>query len=258
MVHQNLAIEALQVWEKWNVELSETSDKIPGIAKSDVLYVNNGNVIINTTPSLSDFELQSIASMKAVGQGSTQFVVQNAADNARARESGYGYALEPFRRNGKGYCVLLDIAGGFLNADKACCFALHKARSLGVKFIFGPGGTFKNFVTSATEPEVVAGVITEDGTRYEAAMTIAAGGGWTPTIVPELDGLCETTAGSVFFYQIPRDSPLWDRFAPENFPSYSYAMRDGAIGGIYGFPRDSEGRFKIGLVLSTLPFEVQS
>lgn len=251
IIHQNLAIEALRVWEKWNVELKEATEEIPGLTKDDVLYVNNGKLVVTSTPTLSDFEIESMRNMKAVGHGDSHFVVQDAADNARARENGYGYALDPFHRQEKGkqYCALLDTAGGFLNADKACCYALHKARSLGVNFIFGPAGTFKSFIVPPEDSHAVVGATTEDGTRYEAAITIAAGGGWTPTIVPELDGLCETTAGSVFFYQIPRDSPLWDRFSPENFPSYSYAIQDGSIGGIYGFPRDSHGKLKIGYVI---------
>ena len=85
-----------------------------------------------------------------------------------------------------------------------------------------------------------------DGVEHTAALTIVAGGGWTPTLVPELDGLCETTGGSVPFYQIPRQSPLWDRFSSKNSPSYAFGTRDGATGGIYGFPRDEKGMMKIG------------
>ncbi|KAH0846006.1 hypothetical protein FOPE_12421 [Fonsecaea pedrosoi] len=71
-------------------------------------------------------------------------------------------------------------------------------------------------------------------------------GGWTPSLIPELDGICETTAGSVVMLKIPPKSPLFERFDPERFPSWSYRMRDGAIGGLYGFPRDERGYMKIG------------
>jgi len=76
---------------------------------------------------------------------------------------------------------------------------------------------------------------------------IMACGGWTPSLIPELDGLCETTAGSVAFYEIPRDDlELWERFGPEKFPSFAVGIRDGEKGGIYGFPRDEQGFLKIG------------
>ena len=131
-------------------------------------------------------------------------------------------------------------------ADKCCLFALHKARLLGVKFIFGDAGTFQDFLYRDGDLTVVKGVRTADGVQHLADLVCVAGGGWTPTLVPELDNLCETTAGSVCSYQIPRDSPLWERLSPERFPSYQIGMRDGAEGGVYGFPRDEKGIVKIG------------
>ncbi len=124
-------------------------------------------------------------------------------------------------------------------------FVLHKAKSLGVNFIFGVEGTFKEFVVDTDDQSVVKGVRTVNRSEYLADLVIVAGGGWTPTLVPELDGLCETTAGSVVSYQIPQCSPLWDRFAPENFPTYMIGIRAGAEGGVYGFPRDPNGVVKI-------------
>ena len=174
--------------------------------------------------------------------------MSKAEDVARAKDLGFGYAVDPFNRKARGrpYGGLLDTSGGLTRADKACLFALHKARLLGVRFVFGTKGTFESFIFPESDPNEVSGIRTADGVDHSAALTIVAGGGWTPTIMPELDGLCETTAGSVFFYRIPRESTLWDRFAPSNFPSYAWGMRDGAKGGIYGFPRDETGILKIG------------
>ncbi|KAK7425063.1 hypothetical protein QQZ08_008339 [Neonectria magnoliae] len=70
-------------------------------------------------------------------------------------------------------------------------------------------------------------------------------GAYTPVLVPELDGLCEATAGSVVVFQIPKTSPLFTRLAPENFPFWMYNMRSGSDGGLYEFPVDSQGLFKI-------------
>ena len=210
--------------------------------------MNSGSLCIFTTPELPPFEQQSLDNITAADQGHTQFVANKPEDRTRATEVGFGYALDPFGREsrGKAYNALLDTIGGLCYADKACLFALNKARSLGVKFVFGTKGTFKSFTYSKSDPEEVTGVLTADGVEHAAALTIVAGGGWTPTLVPELDGLCETTGGSVLFYKIPRESPLWDRFSSKNFPSYQLGMRDGAKGGIYGFPRDEKGIMKIG------------
>jgi sarcosine oxidase/L-pipecolate oxidase len=218
------------------------------LRREDKLYVNSGSLSVVDRAELPSFEQQSLEHIAAAGQGHTQFVVSKAEDITRANELGFGYAVDPFNRKSrrKPYGGLLDTSGGLTYADKACLFALDKARSLGVQFVFGSKGTFQNFTYTKSDPNEVSGFRTTDGVEHRAALTIVAGGGWTPTIVPELDGLCETTAGSVFFYQIPRKSPLWDRFAWSNFPTYQWGMRDGAKGGIYGFPRDEKGILKIG------------
>lgn len=71
------------------------------------------------------------------------------------------------------------------------------------------------------------------------------GGGWTAGLLPEADGLIETTAGSVVTIQLPKDRPdLWERFSPENFPVITWGMYEGKD--IYSFPRDENGVIKIG------------
>lgn len=92
----------------------------------------------------------------------------------------------------------------------------------------------------------MVGIKTQDGRKHHADKVVMACGGWTPSLVPQLDGLCETTAGSVIMLKIPRESPLFDRFAPERFPSWMWKLWDGAEGGLYGFPRDDRGWMKIG------------
>lgn len=44
------------------------------------------------------------------------------------------------------------------------------------------------------------------------ADAICVGGGWTPSVVPEVEGLLETTAGSVCTIQLPTDRhDLWEK-----------------------------------------------
>lgn len=178
-MYQNLALEALDVWKEWNQELAESSNLMNGLSQEDVLYVNSGSLNIFTTSELPPFEQQSLDNITAAGKGQTQFVVNRPGDRTRAAELGFGYALDPFYREarGKQYNALLDISGGLCYADKACLFALHKARELGVKFIFGTSGTFESFTYSKFDPSEVTGVRTADGLEHTAVLTIVAGGG---------------------------------------------------------------------------------
>jgi sarcosine oxidase/L-pipecolate oxidase len=163
--------------------------------------------------------------------------------------------MDPFQRGrrAKSNVGVLDTTGGMAVADKACRFALHKARQLGVKFVFGSqAGHFdalcyeKGTIADKSPSSKVIGVRTRDGKTHKAALTLMACGGWTPVLVPQLDGLCEATAGSVALYKIPRQSPLWSRLAPDNFPTWTWNMRNGVEGGLYGFPRDENGWLKVG------------
>jgi sarcosine oxidase/L-pipecolate oxidase len=93
-------------------------------------------------------------------------------------------------------------------------------------------------------PNIPTGIITANIKYYPAILAIAASSGWTT--VPELDGLCETTGGSVILLKIPSDSPIYWRFLPQNFLIWTYKMRDGFYGGIYGFSVTEDGMMKIG------------
>jgi hypothetical protein len=73
--------------------------------------------------------------------------------------------------------------------------------------VFGTQGTLESFAHSKSKLNEVTGAQTADGVHHVAVLTIVAAGGWTPTLVPELDGLCETTGGSGWFGfgRIPRE-----------------------------------------------------
>lgn len=168
--------------------------------------------------SLPEFETRTMENMAKAGLESSQIVLTNPIDVGRAKTNGFGFAVDPFKR--KDNYGILDIQGGFVYADKACRFALHKAETLGVQFIFGPErGLFSGFLLDGESH--IKGVRTADGEFHSAELTIMACGGWTPSLVTQLDHLCETTAGSVCIFQLPPGSALWDRFAPENFPTWT-------------------------------------
>lgn len=248
--YQDLSKEAIEWWTAWNEEIKSGKDLPPGLSPSDRVYINNGTLAFTDQDELPTFELDTVRNMQAAGLGSTQLVTLNPEDVAAAKRCGWGYGIDPFRcgqRRGRksGYAGVLDTTGGVIVADKACRLALHKARALGVKFVFdAQAGAFEAYWLD--NDGKVVGVKTQDGRQHPAEKLVMACGGWTPSLVPQLDSLCETTAGSVIMLKIPRDSPLFDRFAPERFPSWMWKLWDGAEGGVYGFPRDDQGWMKIG------------
>lgn len=216
--YQDLALDAMTHWRKWDKELSSGKTLPPGFTTRDSLVVNNGYLAMNSDPGLPQFEQDSIQNMTKAGLGRKQIVLTNPADVARAEADGFGYAVNPFnRKNNHG---MLDTHGGFVYSDKACRFALHKAETLGVQVILGGAkGTFSKFLGDSDSH--ITGVQTADGVSHPAELTIMACGGWTPSLVPQLDNLCETTAGSVCVFQLSPGSALWHRLAPENFPTWT-------------------------------------
>ncbi|KAK1149013.1 hypothetical protein N8T08_007688 [Aspergillus melleus] len=241
--YQELALDAVTKWKRWNNEIQTGKTLPPGFSTDDALFVNNGTLTITSDTSLPQFEKDTMQNMTNAGFGNTQINLSNPDDVARAKGNGFSYAVDAF--NMKNNLALLDTHAGFVYADKACRFALHKAESLGVQVILGgKEGTFSSFLENA-EPRIT-GVCTADGVSHHAELTIMACGGWTPSLVTQLDHLCETTAGTVALFQLPLNKALWDRFAPDNFPTWSYNLRHGKNGGLYGFARDSHGVVKMG------------
>lgn len=216
------------------------------MTKTDQVFVNNGHLTLSNEAQLPEFERQSVINMSRAGEEPTQLVTNDPDHKALAAARGLEHGMDPFRRAQRGLnnVGLLDVAGGTAIADKGCRFALHKAQRLGVKFILDAQAGCLDSLTY--DGNRVVGIKTSDGKLHSARLVVLACGGWTPTLLPQLDGLCETTAGAVALLKLPKSSPLYSRFAPENFPSWTFNMRHGASGGLYGFARDDEGWLKIG------------
>ncbi|KAH6678861.1 FAD dependent oxidoreductase [Plectosphaerella plurivora] len=241
--YQELSFEAIRDWKAWNDEIS-AGNIPPGMSRDDRVFINTGVMSLNEGTELPSFERATIEGMVKHGHGDSQLSTTDAAHLQIAADKGFD--MDQFRCQSRGQKVVgvMDTSGGVTIADKACRFALHKARANGARFVFGPraGG----FASLVYEGGRVAGIKTRDGLTHGARLVVMACGGWTPSLVPQLDGLCETTAGSVAVYRLPRRSAAFDRFGPDKFPVWMFKMRDGAGGGLYGFPRDDEGLLKIG------------
>ncbi|PGG95782.1 hypothetical protein AJ79_09882 [Helicocarpus griseus UAMH5409] len=244
-IYQDLTIEAIKHWDEWNEYLARGIELPAGMTSNDRVYVNTGNLHVTDDANLTDFEKKSVKNLSQAGLGDTQYNLNDPEEVARARRDGRGQSIDAFKRgDGWEYHGLLDTIGGFAYADKACRFALHRAENLGVKLVLGnPQGVFQSFVDDGRR---TTGIRTADGLVHSAAVTVVACGGWTPDILPEIDGLCETTAGSLAFIQIPKNSPLFWKYSPDRFPVWQYKTWCGPEGNMYGFPVDEHGCMKLG------------
>lgn len=79
-------------------------------------------------------------------------------------------------------------------------------------------GKLDDLIVEGTgESKYVSGLKTVDGKKHLADVTIIACGGWTPGVIPEVEGLLETTAGSVVTIQLPEDrQDLWEKVGDDS------------------------------------------
>ncbi|KAK9776223.1 putative FAD dependent oxidoreductase [Seiridium cardinale] len=244
--YQRLAFEAAKLWEEWNQQIATTNnDELPEVLRqgSKKLWWNCGYLRMSVTGEYDEFELTTLENMKKDGIRDTQFMVDDDSDVQRAKQGGWDHKLDPCRKLERFgvHKAVLDSSAGFVVAYKSCAWAQHLARKAGVKFVLDPiRGKVVNIGTDVNGRPVVE---TEDKQTHEADLVIVSGGGWTPGLVPETEGLLETTAGSVATIHIPEDRPdLRERFSPENFPVITWSKAKG----IYALPMTEEGDFKIG------------
>ncbi|RSL68591.1 hypothetical protein CEP54_002667 [Fusarium duplospermum] len=240
-IYQDLSLETIKGWNSWTEELRSGGSAVPpGMSSTDDLWLNNGDLSCTDSDTLPDFEKATIENMNKAGYHDTQLVNNNEDHMHLAKGRGFTARMLPFSKKLLG---VMDTTGGITLADKACRFALHKAKRLGVHFTLDPvAGKVTSLVQHGSAK--IVGVRTADGKTHHAALTIVACGGWTPSLVPSLDGLAEATAGSVVIFKLTET--LRQRFSPFNFPAWSFKIADGPDAGLYGFPVDEQGHLKIG------------
>ncbi|KAK5116545.1 hypothetical protein LTR85_009170 [Meristemomyces frigidus] len=250
--YQNLAFEAMAEWQKWNEKLAATApeDLPPGLSPETVLWHQSGYLRLSDHHGLEESERETQENFPPEIKH-TQYRVTDEQRRADAKKDGIPASkIDPFGRLDRGLPMdgILDMTAGFLLASRACSFALHLCQNAGVLVSLGPERALESLVQDETK---VTGIKTADGTRHSADLVIVACGGWTPSILPQVEDLLETTSGSVLSLQLPNDrQDLWDKYSPELFPVWDWNMGGGYVpyqnvGGIYGFPRTPEGVIKI-------------
>ncbi|KAI1497961.1 FAD dependent oxidoreductase [Biscogniauxia marginata] len=248
--YQRLATEAAGLWEQWNRDIAATpEEELPerlraGNNGDRRLWWNAGMLRMSSTDEFGDFELTTLENMESEGIREHQFKSDDEQDLLRAKERGWAHKLDPCQRQERFgvHKAVLDSTAGFVYAYKSCAWAQHLAKRAGVKLLLDPAhGKVIDLVSRDNHPVA----LTADGREHLADLVVVAGGGWTPSLVPEVEDLLETTAGSVVTVQLPKDrADLWERFAPENSPVITWGMRQDKE--IYSFPRDENGVIKIG------------
>ncbi|KAG5747309.1 hypothetical protein H9Q70_010013 [Fusarium xylarioides] len=211
---------------QWNADLAG-GEVPPGMSSSDKVFYNNGAISFNEGEELPPFEKSTVENAKRLHL--TNQLITNAVDDVHTAND-LGFDCDQFKASVRGNSMagILDTSGGFVATDKSCRLALYKARKHGVRFIFGQeAGAFYSFLKRGGD---VIGIRTKDGRDHQAKLTIMACGPQTPLLVPELDHLCEATAGSVVVFKIPKTSPVFDQLSPTKFPTWMYNMRHGARG----------------------------
>ncbi|KAI0894722.1 FAD dependent oxidoreductase [Annulohypoxylon nitens] len=253
--YQRLAFEGLKTWDAWNDEIrsSKPEDLPHGLKPTDLIWNNCGFLRMSIDGKLSAHEHATLEGMTREGLRETQFMIGDTEDEKRAkthfRPGEWEKKSDPFgrKKQGKDLVGVFDSTAGFVEASKACIWAMHLCRRNGVRFVLGEKeGQVSTFIKDGSGRTI--GIRTASGAEHRSELVILAAGGWTPYLLPSISSLLETTTGSVVYFQLPpkdQAPELWDKFSPENFPVFAYGGWSKGHG-IGGFPRTEDGIVKIG------------
>lgn len=244
----------MPILERWNELLAATSpeDLPPGLSSQHKLWDNCGFLRLSDQGGL-DREEEATQENFPAHLGNTQYRVSNPKHCQVALRDGIPKTkLDPFNRSARKLPTdgFLDTTAGYVLASRACAFALHLCRKEGINFHLGSSHALES-ISYSPSGATITGITTASDVHHKLSHLILATGGWTPTLFPITSPLLETTSGSVLSFRLPPNrKDLWEKYAPENFPVWSFNMPSyttpgGSIGGIYGLPRTPEGVVKI-------------
>ena len=118
--------------------------------------------------------------------------------------------------------------GGYAQSGRVISWLIERACAAGVEL--HEGQAFECFIESGSR---VTGIVTRDGTRFDAERVIIAAGAWTPHIlrnsIPEAKAMFRSNGMPVFHLK-PAEATF---FKAEWFPVFS---ADVSTTGYYGFP----------------------
>lgn len=243
--YQKMSLDSREVFLRWDQMIKETN-----FEGGKPIYLNTGNIHLTDQQKLPIFEettLKNMSNLQAI-------CVSDPDAEIRAQKSGLpASAVDPFemKKRAKHHQGVLDTTGGMIIADKCCRWVLHLCRTEfpnTFHYHFGPkiGETDHLLLeySKKTGKKRCVGIKTKDGKLHFAKLVITACGPWTVEVVPEAAERLEATGGTVALIKVT-DPKALKKYHEDVFPTWTYKVRDGAMGGLYGFPI-KHGYMKIG------------
>lgn len=225
--YQKMAEKSLNTFLAWNEQIKRENWE-----SGSPLYVNSGFLTLNVPKK----------ALMGLTAGCLDINAPGSVMECSSRGLGYR-SLDPFNLSSSGKSVdgVLDTTAGLAYADKSCRWVLHLIRKLNthsqVKFHWGQSVKILTQAIGSTKKAV--GVLTSDGVKHLAPLTVVAAGPWAVELVPEAKEKLEVAAGTIALFRV-NGSRLADRF--KDIPTWVYSISGGSI---YGFPLTS-GYLKIG------------
>ncbi|KAI8820053.1 FAD dependent oxidoreductase [Chytriomyces cf. hyalinus JEL632] len=231
-LYQRLALASIEAFKsQWNPDAERRLGR--------ALYVESGSLFATRTSEMNAFERESIETLALDVDGFVSqvhllffpshfsLILGNLTGNAFANEFPYGY---------------FNPSAGFAYSGLTIEYMALLAQEAGVKFVCGGNaGTFAAFIYSSSNEKTVVGIKTMDGAVHHADRVVVAAGSWTPSLVPQLCGLCEPSAQPVIHFKLPDN--LKNSYASHKFPVW---FADVSETGFYGFPASElTGELKI-------------
>lgn len=235
--YQEMSNYSMKRFLQWNKEI-----KTENWEGGEPIYLNTGNVHLTDKQELPEFEQLTLKNMP-----NDAICVSDNDAAERAVEKGLDTcSVDPFqmKTRGKHLQGVLDTTGGMTLADKSCRWVLKKCKEIGgkrLKTFFGDSGCFHELILDNRK---CIGIRTTDGVMHHCDHLIVCAGPWSAEIIPEAGEKLEATGGSVCLFKVD-DAAVQEKYSQYKFPTWTYKVRDGAIGGLYGFPC-TEGYIKIG------------
>jgi sarcosine oxidase/L-pipecolate oxidase len=232
--YQQMSLKSRDTFLQWNKQIAKC-----GWEGGAPVYINSGNVHLTDSNELPEFERITLQNM-----GDQAINVRDPDAFSKAAKFGLTpKSVDPFGKNEEHNLQgVLDTTGGTMIADRMCRYVLKMCLEVGkdrLQCHFG-----KPVDKLLTSKGKCVGIIVA-GENHHADFVAVFGGSWTTQLVPEASSKVEATGGSVVLCKIT-DPKALEKYNEQNFPAWTYKVRDGAMGGLYGFPVNKDGYLKIG------------
>ncbi|KAJ3008194.1 hypothetical protein HKX48_008713 [Thoreauomyces humboldtii] len=225
-LEQDLAIEAIAQWRKWNLESQHCG--LDTVSDSAPLFDECGILLTCKAPELGPYERACIQHLTAIGYGDSlsELSSEQLSDRFPA------FADAAFVQ----HSAYFNSTGGMVNANKTLYFLRHLALKAGIKLITGgDAGSVDHLLTEGTK---VVGAKTVDGTCHLGEVLVAAGA-WSACLVPELASRVFASGQPVLYVRVPETKRA--DFSSRNFPVWTADITET---GIFGFP-EQDGVMKV-------------